>query len=82
MQVIGGDEKARAFKIFKMMELYEGKATVDLTQLTELECYYLTKYKEELNQAIEDYKNKQKKKQKGDTRSNIEIHRDHVNRGE
>ncbi|MGL5715351.1 MAG: hypothetical protein ACRCX2_20200 [Paraclostridium sp.] len=40
-----------------MLELYEGKMTVDITNLDELTRHYLVEFKDELNQHINSLKN-------------------------
>ncbi|MGL5764973.1 MAG: hypothetical protein ACRCX8_04960 [Sarcina sp.] len=57
-----------------MIEMYEGKLTVDVGALSDLGRHYLVQFKEELNKYIAERTKKPK-----DTRSNMQVHRDNIN---
>lgn len=59
-----------------MLEMYDGKVTVDVNTLSNVGRQYLIKFKDELNKVIhEKMKNG---KAKVDTRTNAEIHRNNI----
>lgn len=58
-----------------MLELYEGKVTVDLTSLSEVTRHHLFNFKEELNSYIKEKTEKTKKPMT----SNTEQHRRMIN---
>lgn len=61
-----------------MLELYEGKVTVDLTNLSDVARHHLVGFKEELNKYIKEKTEGKNKKPVG---SNIDHHRQLVNGG-
>lgn len=62
--------------MFKMLEMYEGKITIDVNSLSNVGRQYMIQFKEELNKVIAE-KMKSNTKNR-DTRTNAEIHRSNI----